>query len=856
MDDLSRYKARLAEFLRSSSVEIDERKRPPVLRCPNPNHSDENPSAILYSDNVYCPVCSETWDIFDIAGFVYSLSSFPEKKAKVLEVLGERPEERKKKRRGKPKEVYTRDGLQWFSDASKPNWGELKAAWKYLDESGNVELVDGRFENESGDKAVISFWYDGKKLRCAGAPFVLYGRDRLKAEPDLPVLIVEGAKTAEAAERIPGFVVVTWNGGGKKVRLVDWTPLEGREIYIYPDDDRLKDKKGREKPWFRQPGFMAAIEIKKKIPSAKIIRPLEDARRIKASGADLVEALEVRSPEELRKYILESDPVSTEPEKVDSEKIPFRILGTSDHGRAYFIGRGGRVLDTALESLTKTFLLNLAPIEFWKETFTLDLGESRRMNWDLALDFVIDQATLRDFDPDIIRGRGAWREKDGRICYHDGEQTIGEFDPRYLYIRKTKRDIGLDEDPASAEIRKEISGTVSQMSFETAADCIRLLGWTVLAPFAGALPWRPAALITGASGSGKTTVIDYVVRPIAKPETFSGGETTEAGVRQRIGTDSAAIVIEEAEGDTKKKKGRRDDLFSLMRQSTSDDAPKAAKGTRDGKGMFFSLRSMFLFAAITPEVETVADDNRIFRINMIRPENEWTPIRKKLVELITVANCRGIRSLTWKRLPAIIERAEFFAPIIQEITRKDTRFCLAEGILQAAYWEIWKDRPEMSEEEARVTLSVLYEMQPIEEQRDETEELVDRILDERIQIEKPERESISYREILEILINKSIVFEDGSGERIPTDGDLRYLRLVAGRSGLGLLKTGEIAIAHNHHEIMRILDKGRGYHRQLFRHENLVEKSKNVRLAGKARRCVIIEGIIERRMPDEFTNNG
>src|SRR5262249_4404284 len=53
-----------------------------------------------------------------------------------------------------------------------------------------------------------------------------------------PVLIVEGEKKTGAAEQLaPGYVVVTSPGGAKAADDVDWSPLAGREVIIWPDAD-------------------------------------------------------------------------------------------------------------------------------------------------------------------------------------------------------------------------------------------------------------------------------------------------------------------------------------------------------------------------------------------------------------------------------------------------------------------------------------------------------------------------------------------------------------------------------------------------------------------------------------------
>lgn len=557
----------------------------------------------------------------------------------------------------------------------------------------------------------------------------------------------------------------------------------------------------------------------------------------------------------------ENADIETRNRKHDPATFPFTILGVGDDGRIAFIGRNERFHQFAPIALTKLCLLSLAPLEWWFVEFGYlgPSGESK-LSWDKAIDYIVQVGTNRDFDPSQVRGRGAWREKpspdhpEGRICYHDGRRTIGEHDSRRLYVRRPQRDIGIEGPRASAELAREIERVTARISsFATPADHVRLLAWAVLAPFAGALPWRPAVLLTGDTKSGKTTILDYVVNPLAEPLKFTGGESTEAGVRQVVGIDACGVTIDEAECDTDKKRRNREALFSLMRMSTSDESPVVAKGTIDGRGQRFQMRSMFLFAAISPEVEATADENRIFRINLKMPDSEkWSELRVELIRVITPQNCALMHARMWFFLPLIIRTAHRFTGLIQDLSGKDARDSLAEGLLQAAYWIGLKgrdgiDSPEITDTEFTRELLALYNLAPPDAQRDANEEILDRLLDERVQVEKPDRGMMSLREILAVVRSGRItvassIHPEGEPEEASA-GVVKHLKDVAARYGLAVTKAGELAVAHNHHEIMRITGHSRGYHRALLRHAGMIDGSKTIWLAEKSRRCVVIGGV-------------
>lgn len=846
---IDELKCRILDYIERKNIEINTRKTPPVMRCVNPGHEDNRPSAIIYDDKVFCPVCDKTWDIFDIAGMIIGTSDFNEQKKEVLSVLGEsdivqpdlikikskkdKPEHKKSEHKKKehpnivpvpPKEAKELFSRKMFEERAELNhWGVVVGAWFYRDVNNMIDLVDVRFEKD-GTKSIISFYYDGVAVRSKNYPVLLYNRHLLTTYPDKPILIVEGAKTAEAARVLNNFNTLTWNGGCKKILMADWAPLINKKVFIFPDDDG--------------PGVDAANELKASaLPNAIIVPIIPKLREIKKKGADIVEALQKFTPEELTKYILESEKLQKE--IAEKSKFPFRILGTSDDGNAYFLDRSDRLQKFKLTSVTKTQLMSLASRDWWID----EIGHDRKIVWDEAIDLIIELSSAVDFDPDRIRGRGAWRELNGELVYNDGKTITGSYNSNNLYLRKTQTDVGIAEKPLDYETINKIRETVFELSFESMPDAIRCLAWSTLAPFGGCLSWRPAILLTGASGSGKTTVANNVIRPIANPLWLDGSESTPAGVRGSVQNDTCSIVLEEADCDTLKKRNNRIDLFSLMRTNTSDDAPDTAKGTSDGGVRSYKMKNMFCFIAISPEIDNVADENRIFKINMKKPKGKWQPLQNRLTEIMVEKNCRALRSLIWSKLNDIMDGAKQLIPVIQEITEKDFRFCQAEGLLMSAYFNIWTDIDINDAETIKQKLTSLYKMQPLESSRDETDEMLDRIMDESV-IVNGMSDVRTLREILISIYNakelKKNTWNDSYSYQTMDAKDITRLRQIVHRFGIDVTSDSEIAISCNHHELMRILEKGYGYHLQLRRHKNMTDKAKSVYIAGKTRRCVTI----------------
>jgi hypothetical protein len=122
--------------------------------------------------------------------------------------------------------------------------GTASQHWPYRDAEGRMLGYVVRFETPSG-KQILPLTYceepDGRRRwrwHSWAKPRPLYGLDRLAARPDAPVLVTEGEKAADAAERLfAEYVAITSPGGSKAAAQADWSAVRGREVAIWPDAD-------------------------------------------------------------------------------------------------------------------------------------------------------------------------------------------------------------------------------------------------------------------------------------------------------------------------------------------------------------------------------------------------------------------------------------------------------------------------------------------------------------------------------------------------------------------------------------------------------------------------------------------
>lgn len=122
--------------------------------------------------------------------------------------------------------------------------GRASASWSYRDKNGSILFYVARFDNKiTGKKEIVPFSWSKESNKFVKkwwpSPRPLYGSECFKDNETENVLIVEGEKSAEAARTIAGerYFVTTWPSGSKAWDKVDWSPVYGKKILIWPDAD-------------------------------------------------------------------------------------------------------------------------------------------------------------------------------------------------------------------------------------------------------------------------------------------------------------------------------------------------------------------------------------------------------------------------------------------------------------------------------------------------------------------------------------------------------------------------------------------------------------------------------------------
>jgi putative DNA primase/helicase len=124
-------------------------------------------------------------------------------------------------------------------DFTHPKHGKPAVVWTYCTAEGRPWFYVCRFDTPKGKEILPRSW-DGSAWRWKGAPAPrpLYNLHTLADKPTAPVLFTEGEKAADAAARLfPGAVASTTPNGAKAADKCDLSPLQGRRVLIWPDND-------------------------------------------------------------------------------------------------------------------------------------------------------------------------------------------------------------------------------------------------------------------------------------------------------------------------------------------------------------------------------------------------------------------------------------------------------------------------------------------------------------------------------------------------------------------------------------------------------------------------------------------
>lgn len=599
------------------------------------------------------------------------------------------------RRRSKPHRIPAKPP----ASASPPSLGRATAQWCYRDAAGEQLFWIQRFDIPAADGKAArkvflhrvwldDHWHrprsrgaDADPFTCEWpAPRPLYRLPELTDRPDAPVLVVEGEKAAEAAALLfPSHAVVSWSNGSKAIPQVDWQPLAGRSVVLWPDNDAA----GRQ--------AMATLAARL-LQLGSTVSVADYPADSVPEGWDLADANDWSPGAAAAALSRVLRPVTPPPEPEPVQKAealpasdadtaalaagpaPFTCLGFDDGGYFYQPSDTGQVIRIGGGSHNATNLLRLADIAYWEACHPGKSGP----NWQAATSRLFrDQAAAGVYSPDRIRGRGAWWDQ-GRSVLHLGDRLIvdGATYPvtapppsNYSYQRLARIDIPDGLTPLDDTEGMELLDIANRFLWEVPASGLLMAGWVALAPICGSLGWRPHVWLTAAAGSGKTALLDRYIGPLLDSlALWPEGNTTEAFIRQELKSDARAVVFDEAESNEKADRDRIQNILALARVASSSGRGVIGKGGADGAAQRFVVRSMFLLCSISTALKQGADQSRFAQLTLRHPDTlpkperqkHWQALDRDLAQFVTAEVGHRLLLRSVGLIPVIRESAAVF----------------------------------------------------------------------------------------------------------------------------------------------------------------------------------------------------
>lgn len=198
--------------------------------CFCPWHEDKSPSAHISESGgiwrvtCYAANCNRFGDVYDVTGERPEMTTTPVSRPV-------QPSEAPKKR------------LPTI-EAIKASWANAEAFHEYTNTQGTTDLLVVRYRKVTGKKGFDQWHPDGNGWENSAGPkpWPLYNRSAM-VHADV-VLVVEGEKCANAATEL-GIVATTSPCGATNAMHADWSPLAGKKVYLWPDNDLADPKTGK-----------------------------------------------------------------------------------------------------------------------------------------------------------------------------------------------------------------------------------------------------------------------------------------------------------------------------------------------------------------------------------------------------------------------------------------------------------------------------------------------------------------------------------------------------------------------------------------------------------------------------------
>jgi putative DNA primase/helicase len=692
--------------------------------------------------------------------------------------------------------------------------GRLLGYVDRADKKGDMKRKETRPLTYVEDKDGLRKW----DRRGFDTPRPLYGLYLLAQYPDARVLIVEGEKCADAANKklIPlGWVAVSFPNGTSAARNTDLTPLIGRDCVCWPDNDKQADKKtGNLLPWDKQPSAKNMLLIAETIGAGRIMKIPDEypgggwdfADAIIETGdgpfiADIPAFIE-SCCQATEKYYAKHDAEPTEETLADNRYFSAEGISSMEDSmfKCVYIRKSGNAIAPIRADLhNEGSMTALAPLSFYERM----TGREGKAALSYAKQIMVEACCkLGNVNSTKRRSRGVW-EDDGKLVLHLGDRLLSEGQTYELNGLKSGYSYRLREPvpfgngkAATDEKATELLKLCGMLPWSSRESAMLLAGWMFLAPICGLLSYRPTVWIFGPAGSGKTFTANEIAGKVLHRFCLSAqGSSSEAGIRSSLFGDAYPVVIDEAEGNDDERRHNITRILNMIRQSSSASSFPILKGSASGSAVRYGMSAMFCLFSISPTAEQAADLSRIsmLELSVRKDKQAFNALDAAARKLLTGAYSEALILRAVGMWPVIRQSIKVFSEVVAEQFGGDARMGDQYGTLLAGAWCLRHSRVPAAEEARKLVKLIDWRDAQTQNADTDSEQCLRRLMQHKVTV-RVNTETTDYAsgntrasgamyetsvgEMVAQLFNRRDTDGMAADSGVPDDEAMRYLRAM------------------------------------------------------------------------------
>ena len=417
--------------------------------------------------------------------------------------------------------------------------GQPSQLWPYRYADGELAGYVARWDRPDGGKEIRPLVVKDGHWRQRGIPRPrpLYNLQAVRKHPDAPVLVVEGEKTSDAAGKLfSSYVPTTSMNGAKAAHLSDWTPLKGREVVVWPDNDPDGQRYARK---------VAALVLTAGASSARIVRLPEGM----PPHWDLADP--VPDGVDVERLLADAEPAAFEEEEPDAEgekggrgqslSSGDRLFRWASYQTELYCDGEDAYADVWMDGHRETLPVHSRGFERWlRRLFFERTGKGATREALTHAQGNLDAHAARAGQRRVYQRAATLGDRlyidlcdnSRRVVEIDSEGWRVLSDPPEVRFRRTKTAEPLPE-PVKGDAGKGLS-TLSRFLNMGEGDFVLCVAW-LLASLRDTGPY-PLLVLTGEQGSAKSTaakLLRSLVDPARPPTTGMPRNERDAAIAAR-----------------------------------------------------------------------------------------------------------------------------------------------------------------------------------------------------------------------------------------------------------------------------------------------------------------------------------